>query len=566
MFNKRTLLAVVLCICMICSISPFSFAQEVKEEQNEEKIMKLYDENGDKLTENLADVMAELEVKDLVPVIITFKDKDLRSLECSEDILSLKANNKVKYEYDNIPAIAMSLSVEDIKRLKDFSAVERIEYDVEMKACLDTANYWFGTQKARDDFGIDGNKDNNSSYSKNDIVVAVIDTGIDNQHLDLDDGKVIGWKDYVGNQSQPYDDHGHGTHCSSIVAGDGDSNPLYKGVAPGAALVGLKVLDSNGSGSMSDITAAIDWCITNKDVYGIDVISMSLGSSGSSDGTDSSSVAANNAVNAGIAVAIAAGNSGPKKATIGAPGAADKVITVGNMIDVGEDGFGLIYHSSRGPTADGRIKPDIAAPGTRIMAAKANSSNKYVEMTGTSMATPFTAGTIALMRQANPNLTPLQIKNIIKNTAIDWGKPGKDNEYGNGRLDGYEAIKQAGGYTGSNISIPDHMYMSETIAKGKTDIFEFEVDDTNNPIAITMIIPDWSIWLFWPNLDFDIQLLDPNGNVVASQNNSTRQRSIAYEPTQTGIFKIKIKSSKGNGSYYFDLSCDGSNLEIVQDN
>ncbi|HCW51952.1 MAG TPA: hypothetical protein DGR79_07835, partial [Clostridiales bacterium] len=68
-------------------------------------------------------------------------------------------------------------------------------------------------------------------------------------------------------RSTPYDDHGHGTHCTGIAAGEGDGNSAYRGVAPGAALVGLKVLDSSGSGSLSTITAAVDWCITNKDTY-----------------------------------------------------------------------------------------------------------------------------------------------------------------------------------------------------------------------------------------------------------------------------------------------------------
>lgn len=79
----------------------------------------------------------------------------------------------------------------------------------------------------------------------------------------------------MNNRSTAYDDHGHGTHVAGIVAGSGDGNPAYKGVAPGAALVGLKVLDRNGSGSLSNVTAAVDWAVTNKDLYNIRVISMS---------------------------------------------------------------------------------------------------------------------------------------------------------------------------------------------------------------------------------------------------------------------------------------------------
>ena len=98
--------------------------------------------------------------------------------------------------------------------------------------------------------------------------------GIDAGHIDLDGGKVIAWKDWVNNRTAPYDDHGHGTHVAGIVAGTGEGNTAMRGVAPGAALVGLKVLNSAGSGSLSDVAAAVDWAVTNRDTYNIKVISM----------------------------------------------------------------------------------------------------------------------------------------------------------------------------------------------------------------------------------------------------------------------------------------------------
>src|SRR5690606_17147010 len=150
---------------------------------------------------------------------------------------------------------------------------------------MQTANHWSGTEKARADFGITGDRDGNqNSYSKDDVVIAVIDTGIDANHVDLSGGKVSGWRDSVNNRTSPYDDQGHGTHVAGIAAGSGDGNAAYKGVAPGAALVGIKVLDRNGSGTMSNVIAGIDWAISNKDTYGIDIINMSLGTTGSSDG------------------------------------------------------------------------------------------------------------------------------------------------------------------------------------------------------------------------------------------------------------------------------------------
>ncbi|HWI61160.1 MAG TPA: S8 family serine peptidase [Symbiobacteriaceae bacterium] len=106
------------------------------------------------------------------------------------------------------------------------------------------------------------------------MVVAIIDTGIDAAHIDLAGGKVIAWNDWVGNRTTPYDDNGHGTHVAGIVAGTGAGNPAYIGVAPGAALIGLKVLNSAGSGSLSNVTAAVDWAVSHKDEFNIKVISM----------------------------------------------------------------------------------------------------------------------------------------------------------------------------------------------------------------------------------------------------------------------------------------------------
>ncbi|MGB7604372.1 MAG: S8 family serine peptidase, partial [Lutisporaceae bacterium] len=245
--------------------------------------------------------------------------------------------------------------------------------------------------------------------------------------------------------------------------------------------------------------------------------------------------------------------------TIGAPGAAANCITVGAMADVGEKGFSLAYFSSRGPTADGRTKPDIAAPGYNIMSVKANTTNSYVSMSGTSMATPFTAGTVALMLDANPSLTPAQIKSTMTTTAINWAATGQDVDYGYGRLDAFAAIKSAGGYsTGTNIVVPAHMYTASTInTLRKSDYFTFNVTSTGSPIAISLIMPNWT---GSSTPDFDLYLYNPSGTQVASGTGSTRQETINFTPTVTGTYKIKVYSYAGTGSYFFDLSAGGSTL------
>lgn len=191
-------------------------------------------------------------------------------------------------------------------------------------------------------YDVTGDRDNLPyNYTTEDVVIAIVDTGIDAMHMDLNGTnnggtkKVIGWFDVVYGLSLPYDDNGHGTHVAGIAAGEGDDNPGMKGVAPGAALVGVKVLDQYGSGYISDVITGVNWVVGNKSNYGIRIMSLSLGGSGSSYGDDALSQAINNAFNQGIVVTVAAGNAGPQKYTIGTPGAAANAITVGAMADPG---------------------------------------------------------------------------------------------------------------------------------------------------------------------------------------------------------------------------------------
>lgn len=509
-----------------------------------------YDANGDRIFENLADQMVKSEGP--IPVIVMLNEP--ASVAVLSHIQSIIGEYQIKYVYNIIPGFAATLTSKQIAALAMDASVKQIEYDAECHALLGTAQTWYGTAKARTDFGVTGDRDGNpTSYTKNDIVITILDTGIDPNHMDLDGGKIIAWKDFVNSRTSPYDDHGHGTHCASIAAGTGDANATYKGVAPGAALVGVKVLNAAGSGSTSTIVNGINWVVTNKATYGIRVLSISIGSTGSSNGQDAMSVACNNAVNAGIVVCVAEGNSGPAKYTTSTPAAAANVITVGAMSDCGENGYFLAYFSSRGPTADNRTKPDICAPGWYITAAKAGTTNQYVTMSGTSMSTPFTAGTAALMLAANPNLTPTQIKTDLMTTAQDWGPTGTDIDYGAGRLQGYDAIKLAGGYTGTGPTVPPHVYKADALgSKGKTDIWTVNVNSTSYPIAASMIMPNWSSS---NNPNFDVSLYNPSGTKVASGTTTTREDYIAYAPTTAGNYKLYITATNGSGSYFFDLSC-----------
>ena len=258
-------------------------------------------------------------------------------------------------------------------------------------------------------------------YNGSGVTIAIVDTGIDKNHPDLDDldndpatndPKVIKEASFVDfdndgiNDTSPMDQHGHGTHVAGIAAGNG----LLKGVAPQAWLMNARVLDAYGGGQFSWIMNGVNWAASN----GADIISMSLGGF-----PGSIEPLLNDAVNAawenGIMVVIAAGNSGPLEGTVSSPGLASRAITVGasDLYDA-VTGF-----SSRGPSPNGIIDPDIIAPGADILSTVP--SGQYQVYSGTSMATPAVAGGLALLMQAKPTTSIDLIRASILATAKDTG-------------------------------------------------------------------------------------------------------------------------------------------------
>ena len=264
------------------------------------------------------------------------------------------------------------------------------------------------------------------------IKIAVLDTGIDITHFDLDDlddnpqtndPKVIAEKCFT-DENRTVDGHGHGTHCAGIAAGTGQaSNYTYVGVAPAAKLLNGKVLTDEGWGYSSWIINGIEWAVAE----GADVISMSFGSNENTEGTDPLSVAVNWANDQGSVCAVAAGNEGRKGMfSIGTPGCASCAITVGAT----DKNDNLASFSSLGYTADFRIKPDILAPGVDIISCRANRTSMgtivntyYTKASGTSMATPHISGLCALALQIHPNWDPQTVKYSILNGAVDLGYP-----------------------------------------------------------------------------------------------------------------------------------------------
>ena len=313
-----------------------------------------------------------------------------------------------------------------------------------------------------------------TGYDGSGVTVAIIDTGIDSLHVGLDDmdddpttfdPKVIGFYDAVNNpdktngtEIQAYDDQGHGSHCAGTVAGTGAPTYEHPGMAPQAFLVGVKVLDAGGSGSFATVMAGMEWTVDHRFVYNIRAASMSLGGPGPIEWTsseeDSVNRYANEMVRAGITMAIAAGNNAVS-AQIGTPGSAEDVITVGAL----DKNTAIAIYSSQGPTEEGRIKPNVAFVGSNVNSVAFNTGDQYRQMSGTSMATPGVAGTIALMLQANPDLSPFDVRNILQETATyrvchymlanepcfedQLPKNRQNNVYGHGHVEAYDAVMEA---------------------------------------------------------------------------------------------------------------------------
>jgi serine protease AprX len=469
-----------------------------------------------------------------------------------------------------VPAFSAALREDQVVALADLPEVDHVELDAPVYAAIDSAQQSFGVSAARLDAGVDGDGDGDpDTYTKDDLVAAIIDSGIDAGHRDLDDGKVIGWLDLVDGSDTPYDDLGHGTLVAGVLSGDGEGRPdgRYRGVAPGAGLVGVKVLDGQGRGTEADLIAGLQWVVAHKDEFGIEVVNLSVESPGCSNGADGMSLAVNAAAAAGLVVAAAAGNSGPGTCTVGSPGAAASAITVGAMADPGAVGYGFLQasFSSRGPTLDGRIKPDVSAPGVSITTALAGTSGGYTVQSGTSLASPFVAGVALLMRDADPSLTPQEIKDIVGATAVDWGRgggntvagsTGADIDYGAGRLDAYAAIEAAAGHDiGSPPAGPAHE-LEEGALAGTGDVLEYPVAvaDAAFPIAATLIRPSGSG-------AFRLRLLGPDGTPVASSASGGRQQALGYLPPAPGAYRLQVVSVAGAGDIFVDVS---AGLEVTQ--
>ncbi|MFE4634443.1 S8 family serine peptidase [Streptomyces sp. NPDC056773] len=311
--------------------------------------------------------------------------------------------------------------------------IGKVWLDGVRKASLDRSTKQIGADRAWQ-AGFDGTG----------VKIAVLDTGVDKTHQDLKN-QVVGEKNF-SDSPDTADRVGHGTHVASIAAGTGAaSGGTLKGVAPGAKVISGKVLDDRGYGSDSAVIAGMEWAVAE----GADIVNLSLGSR-DFPGVDPVEAAVDRlSAQKGVLFAVAAGNDGAGESTVGSPGSADAALTVGAV----DDKDVIAEFSSRGPrVGDGAVKPDLTAPGVGITAAAAPGSKLdtapgaqhpapgYLQLDGTSMATPHVAGAAALLKQKNPGWTGTELKGALTASTKD-GAAGVQQQ-GTGRVQVDKALAQ----------------------------------------------------------------------------------------------------------------------------
>jgi serine protease AprX len=357
-----------------------------------------------------------------IPVLVKLKSNS--RISSLSEVCPLTKGDREKGKLLSLNYITGQFCLETLQELSRNNEVEKIYFDQGVKALLNVATPAVGATGARNMYGVTGKG----------LSIAILDTGI-YPHPDLTNptNRIVAFRDFIEGRTAPYDDNGHGTHVAGCAAANGySSGGVYRAPAPEANLVGVKVLDGQGGGSFSTVISGIDYCIQNKQTYNIRIINLSLGATPTVSYTDCPlAQACEEAWNAGILVLAAAGNTGPT-GTINTPGFDPLILTAGaindrNSIDRTDDT--IAAYTSRRPTINGFIKPDIAVPGSNITSLLAPNStlanelpgnivgSQYFTLSGTSMATGIASGISAQLISGFPRLDPNRVKALLLGTS-----------------------------------------------------------------------------------------------------------------------------------------------------
>jgi subtilisin family serine protease len=398
-------------------------------------------------------------------VIVTFKDKK----KVNKSLIQ-KGKGKIKRESKQIPSLTVSMPANEVEKLKNDPSVASVEPDIQLQAAGQIEDW--GVTATQATYAWD------KGYTGKGVKIAVLDTGISLSHEDL---IVEGGTSFVDYTTSYDDDSGHGTHVAGII-GAKNNHVGTIGMAPDSSLYAVKVLDSHGTGYLSDVIAGIDWAIENK----MDIVNLSMATSVDSQALHN---AVDNAYAGGLLVVAAAGNAGTVDGTgdtIQFPAKYSSVISVG-AVD---------QNKQRAASSSTGSNLEIVAPGVGINSTYLN--NGYTAMSGTSMAAAFVSGELAMLKQENPTFTASLLRNDLDEHVIDLGGEGRDVTFGFGLLNASARIA-------NNINIlPNPTVVSSVY----NNVYSNLVNSAGLGPSVTRQYVDWSIgnWVvkdetqYWPNL------------------------------------------------------------------
>ncbi len=451
---------------------------------------------------------------DSVPIIVERRETaGPFGLESFGSSLAAAEGVETKSVLGSANAVASSVSKADASavaaRLRADPSVERVHLDSQIELNLDEANELVSAPSGRQQYNVTGTN----------VTVAVVDSGVDNSHPMLEDA-VVDEADMVEHDGVAQDTVGHGTHVAGIVAGRSVNGSNITGIAPNASIMDVRVGDYYLT--ESDIIEGVEYAVTND----ADIISMSLGGSPSTN--DPLVDAVQNASDNGVTVVVAAGNDGSYgRETIGSPGVAPEVITVG----ASDKSDRLAYFSSRGPTSlQHYVKPDLVAPGVDIESA-AQGRNGTTTMSGTSMATPAVSGAAALLIAEHPDWNQSQVRSALVTTTDRLDASYDVYQTGSGRLNVSRAL-------GTDLLVsPSTVQFGLIDGSASKNVTLHNDGDENRTLS----------------LDASVRAVSGSGSGTATLGT----RSVTLAPNETATVELTVTAT-GNGFFSGRLAINDS--------
>lgn len=481
-----------------------------------------------------------------------------------------RTGGQIKHQYKLIPAIAATVPEAALRGLSKNPNIKLVEPDIKIYATdVEMDNSWGVEHIGSAIVHADGNQGEG-------VKVGILDTGIDHRHPDLD-GNFAGGYNFIDNNTRIMDDNGHGTHVAGIIAAEDDGQGVV-GVAPKAKLYAYKILDSNGSGNISNIISALEMAVAD----GIQVTNNSYGWPVEEGNVYAVEQAFIEAANAGIINIAAAGNSGKSDVSldnVNYPARYDSVIAVA----------ATDQNNTRASFSSTGADVEISAPGVGVISTYLRRS--YAGISGTSMACPHVAGTVALMLTGG--VLQENVRSVLQETADDLGKVDFDPVYGYGLIDTDEAvltdidnpplIKILNPLEGDFVSGDVDIAVSASDDKDEVLNIEIYLDDNATPIAVNNTQTDGNYLFVWDSSTSDegthtiiAQVMDTAGNITddrvninLNNDNKAPVAVASYSPldvyTNTEVSFIASGSYDPDGetlSYFWDFDDGLDSTEI----